>query len=103
MKIQLNTDRNIKGNLKLEAYVTEVLEHKLKRFSDKITRIEVHLSDQNGDKPGKDDNQCRIEARLRGMKPLMVLERAEHMESAITGAANKIKSVLDTHLEKLRN
>lgn len=103
MKIQLNTDRNIEGSVRLENYVTEVLEHKLERFSDKITRIEVHLSDQNGDKHGKDDNQCRIEARLRGMKPLMVLERSDNMETAITGAANKIKKVLDTHLEKLRN
>jgi hypothetical protein len=52
MVIQINTDRNIEGNSRLEGYVKETLHSKLERFSDKITRIEVHLSDQNGNKPG---------------------------------------------------
>ena len=103
MVIQVNTDRNIEGSTRLEDYVKETLQSKLERFSDKITRIEVHLSDQNGDKTGQDDNQCRIEARLEGMRPLMVVERAADIDSAITGASNKMRSVLDTQLDKLKN
>jgi ribosomal subunit interface protein len=103
MIIQINTDRNIESSTRLEDYVKEILHSKLERFSDKITRIEVHLSDQNGDKPGQDDNQCRIEARLEDMRPLMVVERAADIDSAINGAANKMRTVLDTQLDKLKN
>lgn len=103
MIIQINTDRNIEGSTRLEDYVKETLHSKLERFSDKITRIEVHLSDQNGDKPGQDDNQCRIEARLEAMRPLMVVERAADIDSAINGAVNKMRTVLDTQLDKLKN
>ena len=50
MKIQFNTDKNIQGTEKLEAFVYESINSKLKRFADKISRIEVHLSDQNAKK-----------------------------------------------------
>jgi len=103
MIIQVNTDRNIDGNVQLEGYVKETLQSKLERFSEKITRVEVHLSDQNGDKPGQDDNQCILEVRLEGMRPLIVVEKAADINSAIVGASNKMKSVLDTQLDKLKN
>jgi len=57
MVIQVNTNSSIEGSARLEDYVKETLKSKLERFSNNITRIEVHLSDQNGEKPGKDDNQ----------------------------------------------
>lgn len=103
MKIQINTDKNIEGNNRLETYITERIQSKLKRFTDSITRIEVHLSDQNGDKFGKDDTHCRIEARLEGLNPLTVLEKAIDVDSSINGAIDKIKSVLESHFDKLKS
>lgn len=103
MKIQINTDHNIDGNIRLESYINERIESKLKRFSDDITRIEVHLSDQNGDKFGKDDTHCRLEVRLKGLNPLTVLEKAIDINTSINGAIDKMKSVLETHFDKLKN
>ncbi|HQB37526.1 MAG TPA: hypothetical protein PLI41_08285 [Bacteroidales bacterium] len=45
MIIQLNSDKNIQGGEKFEAYVSRKINSSLRRFSDRITRIEVHLSD----------------------------------------------------------
>lgn len=59
MKILLNTDKNIKGTETLETAVNDRINYELKRFADKITRIEVHLSDENAHKGGPDDIQCK--------------------------------------------
>jgi hypothetical protein len=56
MKIQVNTDRNIEGHEALAAQVSSVVEAALHRISEHITRVEVHLSDENGHKSGHSDN-----------------------------------------------
>ena len=76
IKIQLNTDNNIQGTEKFEQFVSDKLNSSLKRFADKVTRIEVHLSDQNADKGGADDIQCKMEARVEGIQPLIVVSKS---------------------------
>ena len=50
MTIILNTDKNISGNERLDNYVNTTIKEELSRFEDYVTRIEVHLSDENGAK-----------------------------------------------------
>jgi hypothetical protein len=66
MKIQLNTDAHIDGNEALAAQVGAMVEQALDRFSEHITRVEVHLADENAGKSGRKDQRCRLEARLEG-------------------------------------
>ncbi|HKK38246.1 MAG TPA: HPF/RaiA family ribosome-associated protein [Cryomorphaceae bacterium] len=103
MQIQVNTDNNIDGSERLEAYVTEAIEHGLRHYVDKITRVEVHLSDQNADKEGADDIRCRIEARVEGLQPLMVESNEETNEKAISAAADKIQARLRTEIGKMKS
>lgn len=103
MKVQVNTDNHIKGTQRLNAYLDEKLNAALQRFSDRLTRVEVHLSDQNGEKKGKDDIQCRIEARANGLQPITVTSKGENMDIAINSAVDKIKSALDTVFGKLKS
>ncbi|MEL6255981.1 MAG: HPF/RaiA family ribosome-associated protein [Bacteroidota bacterium] len=103
MKIQLNTDKNIKGTENLEAFVSEKLRSSLKRFVDKITRVEVHLSDQNADKGGADDIQCKMEARLEGIQPVLVTSKNATKEKALSDAIDKMKASLDTRIGKMKN
>src|SRR5690606_39314065 len=70
MLINLNTDNNIDGNERLSAYLETQLTDGLSRFSSYITRIEVHLSDENANKEGRDDKRCVLEARLEGLQPI---------------------------------
>jgi hypothetical protein len=53
-----------------------VVRDSLDRFSEQITRVEVHLSDQNSDKKfGNEDKRCLLEARLAGLQPISVSDR----------------------------
>lgn len=100
MTIQINTDKNVEGHERLEAYFTAELEKGLLRFEDKITRLEVHFGDENGDKSGVNDKRCLIEARPEKMQPVAVTHHADTNEKAFQGALDKIKKVLDTAFEK---
>lgn len=103
MKIQLNTDKHIQGTEALETMVSEKVNHELKFFADKISRIEVHLSDQNALKGGPDDIQCKIEARVEGMQPLTVASKSGSKEKAVDVALDKMKATLGTVFGKMKN
>jgi len=69
MQIQINTDRNIESHEALVTQVSGVVDSALSRFSDHITRVEVHVSDENSHKSGQKDKRCMMEARLKGPLP----------------------------------
>ena len=102
MKIQINTDKNISGREAYAHIVETTLEQTLARFSDKITRIEVHLSDENSAaKSGMVDKRCLLEVRLAGRQPASVSEQAQTVDQAVRGAAQKMVSSLESELGKL--
>lgn len=86
MKIQLNTDKNIPGDERLENYLSSLIENELSRFNDQITRIEVHLADENGQKRGENDKRCMLEARLENRQPIAVTNHANTVEKAVNEA-----------------
>jgi len=102
MLIQINTDGNIEGNDALAQQVEAVMRDTLDRFSERITRIEVHLSDENSDKKlGTEDKRCLLEARLAGLQPIAVSHQAATLEQAVDGAADQLKRSLDSTLGRL--
>lgn len=103
MIIQFNTDKNIAGTEKLESFAAEKIRSVLKHSIDKITRIEVHLSDQNADKGGGNDIQCKIEARLEGSQPVMVAGVSGSKEKALDDAVDKMKARLRSIIGKMEN
>lgn len=103
MKIQLNTDVHIDGTEALATQVSATVEKALEHFSAHITRIEVHLSDENGDKSGQQDQLCMLEARLEGRQPVAVTEHAATLEQAVHGAAQKLARLLDSTLGRLHD
>ena len=103
MQIQINTGHNVDGREALAAQFRAVVESALDRFSDRITRVEVHLSDENGQKHGADDKRCMIEARLEGHQPLAVTHHAAALDKAVDGAADKILKLIEHTLGRLRD
>ncbi|MDZ4788165.1 MAG: HPF/RaiA family ribosome-associated protein [Blastochloris sp.] len=102
MKIQINTDNNIDGSDALTQQTQAVVEDAMGHFAQQITRVEVHLSDENSHKGGR-DKRCVMEARLEGMQPVAVTDQAQHIEQAVQGAADKLKKLLDRELGRLSN
>ena len=103
MQIQINTDSNIEGNEKFAEQVKSVVESKLSHFSEQITRVEVHLSDENSHKSGQDDKRCMLEARLKGRQPIAVTHQASTLDQAVDGAANMIKKAIESDLGRLHD
>jgi len=103
MTIQFNTDNKVIISEKLRPPLISLISEGLNRFSHQITRVEVHLSDENSDKEGLNDKRCMIEARLAGMKPIAVTNHANTHEQAVEGAVEKLKTSLNTLLSRLRN
>ena len=103
MKIQFNTDKSVTGSEAIRSSMIAVISEDLNRFDEHITRLEVHLSDENGNKIGQSDKRCMIEARLEGMKPIAVTNHADSHELAVTGAVDKLKSSIDKRRGRLRN
>jgi ribosome-associated translation inhibitor RaiA len=104
MQIQINTDHNIEGHEALATKVRGVIENGLSRFSDDITRVEVHLSDENSDKKdGYDNMRCMLEARLEGLQPIAVTHQATTLDEAVDGAADKLTNLIETTLGRLQH
>jgi ribosome-associated translation inhibitor RaiA len=104
MQIQINTDHNIESHDALIAYVSGIVESTLSQIGDHITRVEVHLSDENSDKKhGNDAMRCMMEARLEGHQPLAVTHHAETLHQAVDGAADKLYRLIDSTLGRLRD
>lgn len=101
MKIQLNTDAHVDGSEALATRVSATVEQALARFSEHVTRVEVHLSDENGGKNGQQDQRCMLEARFEGRQPVAVTEHAATQEQAVHGAAQKLARLLDSTLGRL--
>ena len=100
MQIQINTDNNIETDDRLTADVEIAINGALGRFAGRITRVEVHLSDVNGAKGGR-DTRCVMEARVAGLKPVAVDAQADSARDAARGAAGKLERALDTRLGRL--
>jgi len=104
MQIQVNTDNNIKGSEELTRHVEAVVEGALGRFGDRITRVEVHLSDESSSAKSRDnDNRCVMEARLGGLQPITVTHDAASVEQAFDGAADKLEKTLERTLGRLHD
>ena len=101
MQIQLNTDDNIEGGEELSARISSEIHTRLDRFSQHITRIEVHLSDENAGKSGVSDKRCLIEVRLEGRQPQVASDQAATLEGAYSVDAKKLQRVLESTLGKL--
>lgn len=97
MQIQINTGRHIEKTDQLRATVEDIVSRNLDRFGERVTRVEVHLTDVNADKGGR-DTRCVMEARLAGLKPVMVDELAHTYDVAVREAAGKLQRALATRL-----
>jgi len=101
MIIQVNSDSHVDGNVNVIVEVEQKVQRALERYAERITRVEVHLNDENAHKNGQDDQRCLMEARLNGMQPIAVTHKAATLEQAVDGAADRLKNALDNAIGKL--
>lgn len=97
MKITFNADKNTKESEKLNADQISKIESSLERFSEIITHLEVHLSNEDVAANGVNTKQCKLEAQLKLGKPIAVTKNADKYETAISEALQKLIASLDDY------
>lgn len=103
MQIQVHSDKHVEGSARLADWVTSTITAKVGRFDEEVTRIVVHISDQNAEKAGRDDKRCQIEARPKGQPPISVTHKADSVNAAVDGAIDKLNASLTSLFGKLRS
>ena len=102
MTIQINTDKTLTGEKRTSDFFISQITEALKRFESHITRIEVHLKDENGKKDGFNNISCLIEARLEGRQPIAITHQANSIDLAVTGGTDKMKTAIETIIGRIK-
>ncbi len=101
IQVQVNTGHNIHGSEKMNLYIEDTVNATLGRFGRHITRVEIHLSDDNAGKSNGDDKRCLLEARPAGHQPLVVTHVGATLDEAVDGAVDMMEKLLDSTFAKL--
>jgi ribosomal subunit interface protein len=101
MIIQTNTDNTVEMHAPLTQHVETVVKDALERFSDHITRVEVHLSEPKDSKSSSGAHHCMMEARMERHAPIVASANAATLHQAIHGAAEKLKRAIDSTLGRI--
>ena len=102
MLVQIHTDKNIEGGSRFSEYFSAEIKEQLARFNEIVTRIEVHVTDQNGSKTSPNDKKCVIEARIEKKQPIAVTAHGDTAEKAFFEALENVQRVLETTVEKIK-
>ncbi len=103
MQVQINTDNHLQGTQPFTTGLEEGLRASLGHWVDRITQIEVYLSDVNARKGGEADKHCKLEARVAGRPVLSVTDAAATFAQAVQGATSKLRHALEHDLGKVED
>ena len=103
MIIQLNADNNLVIHEAYGTAIKDVLTKELNHFKEHISRLEVHLSDENGGKGGPNDKRCALEARIENRSPVIVSAEGDTHDQSIKAASIKLKHALETVISKMKS
>lgn len=100
MQVQFNSDSSVMGTENVAERIEAQVREKLARFDERLTRVEIYVSDENGAKGGANDKTCTLEARPRGDRALGVTEHASTVDDAARKAANTLAQRLERYFGK---
>jgi len=103
MVIQFDTPHSIKATDAFRAPLMALFNEKLEKFDKQISRLEVHLSDENGHKNGVNDRRCLLEAHIAGMPHVVATHHGDSYEQAVDGAIHKLIASLHSIHDRLEH
>ncbi|MGY2437114.1 HPF/RaiA family ribosome-associated protein, partial [Escherichia coli] len=80
MQVLVNSGKHVSSSMDFKDDIRGRIRDKLQRYEDHLTRIEIHLSDENALKSGPQDKRCKVEARMKGRDPLTVSHDASELQ-----------------------
>lgn len=91
---------NLQTSSAIEARVHRKLAGAFRRYGAKMTAVEVHFEDVNGQKHGGEDTRCVMEARVNGRIPIAVRAGAGDLYAAIDAAARKLDAAISRVVDR---
>ena len=98
MQIQIN-GADVKATPAIEETVENEVTHALRHHAEQVTRVEVHLHDENGPKHGK-DMRVVMEVRLAGHQPMTVDSHGVDLYAVVKDTASKLERAVKHKLER---
>lgn len=100
MLLQINFG-DVEYSAATESWAEERVRKQLGYLSDRLTRVEVHLRDDNSAaKSSHDDKRCVMEARIAGRRPLAVDHSGEDLHKVIDETAGKLARAVKNDIER---
>jgi hypothetical protein len=100
--IHVNSDKNIRVDDRVMAFVQGETDRALRRYAENLTRVDFHITDVNSHKFGLLDKRCLIEARPSGHPPVVATMVAPNVRSAVTGSLSKLRTALERYFSPPR-
>lgn len=94
MQIEISHRNGSKSDA-LDNHIQNEISQRLKHLQERLTRIEIHVGDENAHKHGRSDKRCLMEARPRGLDPVAVEAHDEDYYKAAAVAARKLQHALE--------
>ena len=101
MIVQVNSDNHTDLDGTQIERIEELVRGRLARFTDWLTRAEVHISDPDGVRSRGSDARCVLEVRPEGRDPLTASAEADRPEAAVDAAAKAMLSVIERERGRL--
>lgn len=103
MDIHINTANNLEGREATTQRLEALVKERMSRFEGRLTRVELHVGDENGDRSIGADIRCQIEARPAGLDPVSVTDQSDTLDQAASGALGKLTTALERTFGKATN
>jgi hypothetical protein len=95
MKIEFHAaNESNGGKASTDSYIHQI-ESALGPFSEVITHLDAHLSDEDPAHTGVNTKKCKLETKLENRKPIAVTDQADSYEKAIDNALVKLTASLN--------
>lgn len=100
MLVQVNFG-DVQHSKAIVSWAEERIHSHLGHLAEKLTRVEVHLRDDNSAaKSAPQDKRCVMEARIAGRQPLAVDDAGDDLYKVIDGAAGKLSRAVKRDTER---
>lgn len=93
--------RNFSLTDAINSHTRQKLESMLHHFGDKILKVIVHLSDDNGPKGGI-DKHCHIHVEMKKLPTVVIEDSEENLYTAIDNATHRAERAVRKSVEKVQ-
>lgn len=100
MLVQINFG-DVEHSDAIASWAEDRVRAQLGHLTEKLTRVEVHLHDDNSaSKSSPDDKRCVMEARIAGRRPLAVEHSGDNLQQVIDETAGKLSRAVKKDSER---